>query len=83
MMALWYLVTHTKLGLAMRAISYDRVATPLMGVPTDNIIVSTFVIGSSLAAFAAILFGYTSCTNITQFKVRSAVTQLFHFIHSN
>ena len=57
MAALWYLVTHTKLGLAMRAISYDRVATPLMGVPTDNIIVSTFVIGSSLAAFAAILFG--------------------------
>ena len=34
-------------GLAMRAISYDRVAVPLMGIPVDSIIVITFVLGSS------------------------------------
>ena len=33
-----------------------RVAVPLMGIPVDNIIVLTFVLGSSLAALAGILF---------------------------
>jgi len=49
-------VLKTKWGMAMRAISYDRVAVPLMGVPTDTIIVLTFVLGSSMAAVAGILF---------------------------
>ena len=49
-------VLKTKWGLAMRAISYDRVAVPLMGISVDNIIVMTFVLGSSLAALAGILF---------------------------
>jgi branched-chain amino acid transport system permease protein len=49
-------VMKTKWGMAMRAISYDRVAVPLMGIPLDTIIVVTFVLGSSLAALAGILF---------------------------
>jgi branched-chain amino acid transport system permease protein len=49
-------VLKTKWGLAMRAISYDRVAVPLMGIPTDTIIVITFVLGSSMAAVAGILY---------------------------
>jgi branched-chain amino acid transport system permease protein len=49
-------VLKTKWGMAMRAISYDRVAVPLMGIPLDTIIVMTFVLGSSLAALAGILF---------------------------
>ena len=49
-------VLKTKWGMAMRAISYDRVAVPLMGVPTDTIIVLTFVLGSSMAAVAGILY---------------------------
>jgi branched-chain amino acid transport system permease protein len=49
-------VLKTKWGLAMRAISYDRMAVPLMGIPVDTIIVMTFVLGSSLAAVAGILF---------------------------
>ena len=36
-------VRKTRWGLAMRAISYDRVAVPLMGIPVDSIIVITFV----------------------------------------
>ncbi len=50
------MVLKTKWGMAMRAISYDRVAVPLMGVPTDTIIVLTFVLGSSMAAVAGILY---------------------------
>jgi branched-chain amino acid transport system permease protein len=49
-------VLKTKWGMAMRAISYDRVAVPLMGIPTDTIIVITFVLGSSMAAVAGILY---------------------------
>ena len=57
MIGLELMVRYTKVGLAMRAISYDKVAVPLMGVPMNNIIVATFVIGSSLAALAGVMFG--------------------------
>jgi branched-chain amino acid transport system permease protein len=49
-------VLKTKWGMAMRAISYDRVAVPLMGIPVDSIIVMTFILGSSMAAIAGILY---------------------------
>ncbi len=50
------IVRKTKLGLAMRAISYDRMAVPLMGIPVDTVIVFTFALGSALAALAGVLF---------------------------
>jgi len=50
------IVRKTKIGMAMRAISYDRVAVPLMGIPIDAIIVFTFILGSSMAALAGVLF---------------------------
>jgi branched-chain amino acid transport system permease protein len=54
---LQFFVTRTQIGMAMRAISYDKFAIPLMGIPVNRIIVATFAIGSSLAAVAGILFG--------------------------
>lgn len=57
MVALAFLVQRTKWGMAMRAISYDRLAVPLMGISTDAIIVTTFIIGSSLAALAGVMYG--------------------------
>ena len=50
------IVIKTRVGMAMRAISYDKFAVPLMGIPMDNIIVITFVLGSSMAGLAGILF---------------------------
>ncbi|MCE5244734.1 MAG: branched-chain amino acid ABC transporter permease [Syntrophobacteraceae bacterium] len=50
------IVRKTKLGMAMRAISYDRMAVPLMGIPADTVIVFTFALGSSMAALAGVLF---------------------------
>jgi len=50
------IVKKTKMGLAMRAISYDRVAVPLMGIPVDSVIVFTFALGSAMAAIAGVLF---------------------------
>lgn len=53
---LQWIVTKTKVGMAMRAISYDKFAVPLMGIPIDSIIVITFAIGSSFAGLAGLLF---------------------------
>jgi branched-chain amino acid transport system permease protein len=50
------IVRGTKLGMAMRAISYDRMAVPLMGIPVDAVIVFTFILGSSMAGLAGVLF---------------------------
>jgi branched-chain amino acid transport system permease protein len=50
------IVRKTKIGMAMRAISYDRVAVPLMGIPVDAVIVFSFILGSSMAALAGVLF---------------------------
>lgn len=54
---LWLLVQHSRWGMAMRAISYDRLAVPLMGISVDAIIVMTFVVGSGLAALAGVMYG--------------------------
>ncbi len=53
---LQWVVTRTRVGMAMRAISYDKFAIPLMGIPMDNIIVVTFVLGSGFAGLAGLLF---------------------------
>lgn len=50
------IISKTKIGMAMRGISYDKFAIPLMGIPIDTIIVFTFILGSSLAGLAGILF---------------------------
>ena len=57
MLILHWIVHHTKLGTAMRAVSFDIQIASLMGIPTDLVIAFTFVIGSSLAGSAAILYG--------------------------
>jgi len=43
--------------MAMRAMAFDFVVVPLMGVSINRIAAMTFAIGSALAAVAGILFG--------------------------
>jgi len=57
MLGLTYLVKHTRVGKAMRAISSNLEAARLMGVPTDRVIAITFGLGSALAGGGGILFG--------------------------
>jgi branched-chain amino acid transport system permease protein len=54
---LQFIVQKTSFGMAMRAISYDKFAIPLMGIPVNRVITFTFVLGSALAAVAGILVG--------------------------
>lgn len=55
-LALYAIVQRTKWGMAMRAISYDKFAVPLMGVSQDQVISLTFLLGTSLAAAGGILW---------------------------
>ena len=57
MFTLHQFVQRTKWGMAMRAMAYDYIVVPLMGVPINTIAAQTFAIGSGLAAAAGILFG--------------------------
>lgn len=55
MALLTIIVQFTKVGKAMRAVSFNRDAAKLMGINTDRIVAFTFVLGSSLAAAGGIL----------------------------
>ncbi len=57
MLTLHQFVRRTKWGMAMRAMAFDYVVVPLMGVPINRIASLTFALGSGLAAAAGILFG--------------------------
>jgi len=57
MAALHQFISRTRWGMAMRAMAFDFVAVPLMGVPINTIARLTFALGSALAAAAGILFG--------------------------
>jgi branched-chain amino acid transport system permease protein len=56
MIGLEYLVFRTKLGTAMRAVSFSPTTAALMGIPVDRVVSFTFVLGSALAAAAGFLY---------------------------
>ena len=57
MLALHQFVRRSKWGVAMRAMAYDFVVVPLMGVPVNAVAAMTFGLGSALAAAAGIFYG--------------------------
>ncbi|WP_243156491.1 branched-chain amino acid ABC transporter permease [Clostridium sp. C8-1-8] len=54
---LLYIVNHTKVGMAMRAVSKDYEISSLMTININRIITLTFAIGSGLAAIGSIMWG--------------------------
>ena len=58
------LINHTKIGMAMRAVSKDFETSRLMGIKINNVISMTFVIGSGLAVVGSILY-FTTYPAIT------------------
>lgn len=57
MIILQFIVHKTKIGKAMRAVSYDMEAAQLMGINVNTTISATFAIGSALAGAAGVFFG--------------------------
>jgi len=56
MILLQYVVHRTKIGKAMRAVSYDMEAARLMGINVNTTITATFAIGSALAAAGGVIW---------------------------
>jgi len=56
MFALDQIVRHTMVGMAMRAIAWDKTVAPLLGVPVDLIISLTFAIGAGLGGAAGVMY---------------------------
>jgi branched-chain amino acid transport system permease protein len=53
---LQWIVLRTKLGTAMRALSFNPLASSLVGINNDIVISFTFALGSALAAAGGILY---------------------------
>jgi branched-chain amino acid transport system permease protein len=53
---LQFLVRRTKIGIAMRAASFDKPAARLMGINVDQVISFTFAIGAAFAGLGGVLY---------------------------
>ena len=56
MIGLWYFVTKTKTGSAMRAVAEDKEIAGLMGIDVDKTIVTTFAVGGAMAGVAGLMW---------------------------
>ena len=54
-----YFIKYTKIGIAMRGVSYDAKIAQFMGINSTRIIVVAFAVGSALAGVSAIEYGLT------------------------
>lgn len=57
LLAIYFFITKTKLGRAMRAIAQDRECAAFQGVNIDRICTITFGVGCALASAAGVLLG--------------------------
>ncbi len=57
MAILQFVIFRTRLGRAMRAVSFSHDHASLMGIPTNKIISATFMLGSALAGAGGVLVG--------------------------
>jgi branched-chain amino acid transport system permease protein len=55
LLATWFVLTRTRLGLVMRATQYDRETAQAFGIPVGRIYAVVFALGAMLAATAAVL----------------------------
>src|SRR5215204_1247812 len=77
MLLLQWIVYKTKVGTAMRAVSFNLNSAKLMGINTDFIISFTFALGSALAAAGGVL---TAQYNPTIYPLMGIITGLKAFV---
>jgi branched-chain amino acid transport system permease protein len=77
MLLLQWIIYRTKVGTAMRAVSFNLNSAKLMGINTDFIIAFTFALGSSLAAAGGVL---TAQYNPQIYPLMGIITGLKAFV---
>jgi len=55
MLAVWLVLTHTRVGLMMRATQHDPETARAFAIPVDRVYAGVFAIGAMLAALGAVL----------------------------
>lgn len=55
LLAAWYVLARTRLGLIMHVTQYDRETATAFGIPVNRVYSAVFVIGAALVAIAAVL----------------------------
>jgi len=63
MLALWALLTFTKLGVAMRAVAQRADVAEAMGLPVRRVLLATWAAAAVLATAAALLFAPSTLLN--------------------
>jgi branched-chain amino acid transport system permease protein len=66
---LQFLVKRTKIGIAMRATSFDKDAARLMGINVDQVISFTFGIGAAFAGLGGVLYAIAYSSIWTQLGI--------------
>ncbi len=56
MIGLWWFVTRSKAGRAIRAVAEDKEIAALMGIDVDRTVVMTFVVGGAMAGIAGTMW---------------------------
>ena len=64
---LTFIVTSTRIGKAIRAVSYDADAAALMGINTDRVIAFTFALGAALAGAAGVMVSWQAGTSFNAY----------------
>ncbi len=73
--SLWYFLTHSKFGWALRAVSMDREAAQLQGINTDKISIIAIGVGTALAGLAGGLIA--PLTNINPHMGHNVIVTAF------
>ncbi|RMF34035.1 MAG: branched-chain amino acid ABC transporter permease [Alphaproteobacteria bacterium] len=60
MLAIWYLLTRTKIGKAMRAVSDSPELAKLTGIPVETVIRATWIVAACSAVAAGVLLAIDS-----------------------
>ncbi len=66
---LQFLVRRTKIGVAMRATSFDKPTARLMGINVDRVISFTFAIGAAFAGMGGVLYAIAYASIWTQLGI--------------
>jgi len=68
-LVLQFLVRRTKIGMAMRATSFDKPTARLMGIKVDRVISFTFAIGAAFAGLGGVLYAIAYSSIWTQLGI--------------